>query len=114
MRPTRSDWNIPPDWLLLFGPYVIFVAIAVLTALLLPALRAARYGNPSLLYASMAFATTGIILLFFARLPLYKQRKFFSFGPRALPQLHRKLYWAAYVFICIAVVLILLLIAALK
>lgn len=74
----------------------------------------ARHGDPSFLYVSMAFAITGIILLFFARLPLYKQHKFFTFGSKALPQSHRKLYWVAYVFIGIAVALMSLLIAVLK
>jgi hypothetical protein len=32
----------------------------------------------------MAFAVAGIVLLFFARVPLYKQRKFFTFGSKAL------------------------------
>jgi len=85
-----------------------------LIALFMPALNGARHGNPFLLYASMAFAITGIVFLFFARLPLYRQRKFFSLGPRGLPPLHRKLYRAAYGFISIAVVLMLLLVAALK
>lgn len=100
--------------LLLFGLYFIFLPIGVLIALLIPALCGAREGDPSLLYASIAFAVTGIVLLFFARLPLYEQHKFFTFGSKALPPLHRKLYRAAYVFICIAVVLMLLLIVALK
>jgi uncharacterized membrane protein len=111
MKSTRS---VPPQWLVPFGLQFIFVPIAVLAALLLPAVSAARHGDPSLLYTSMAFAVVGIVLLFFARLPLYKQHKFFTFGPTALPSFHRKLYRAAYVFICIAVVLMLLLIAALK
>jgi hypothetical protein len=88
--------------------------MAVLAALLLPALSAARHGDPSLLHASMVFAIIGIVLLFFARIPLYKQHKYFTFGSKALPPLHRKLYRVAYVFICIAVVLMLLLIAVLK
>lgn len=62
----------------------------------------------------MTFAMIGIILLFFSRLPLYKQHKFFTFGSRALPPLHRKFYRTAYVFIGIAIVLMLLLIVALK
>ena len=114
MKSTRSDWYIPPDSVLLFGLYFIFLPVSVLIATLLPALSAARHGDPSLLYASMAFAMIGIILLFFARLPLYKQHRFFTFGSKALPPLHRKLYRAAYVLICIAVVLMVLLIAALK
>src|ERR1700722_19847886 len=104
MKPTRSDWYIPSDWRALLGLHFIILPIAILSALLFPALNAARHGNLSLLYASIAFAMTGIVLLFFARLPLYKQRKFFSFGSKARPPLHRKLYRTAYVFICIAAV----------
>jgi hypothetical protein len=114
MKQTRSDWYIPSDWLALLGLHFIILPVAILSALLLPAVNRARHGDPSLVYASVVFAMIGIILLFFARLPLYKKRKFFTFGPKALPPLHRKLYRAAYVFISIAVVLMLLLIAVLK
>ena len=111
MKPTRV---VPSQWLVPLVLQFIFVPIAVLSALLLPALSAAKHGDSSLLYTSMAFAIVGIVLLFFARLPLYKQHNFFTFGSKALPPLHRKLYRAAYVFICIAVVLMSLLIAVLK
>jgi hypothetical protein len=114
MKSKLSDWYIPSDWLAILSLHFIILPIAFLSALLLPALSAARHGNPSLVYVSVVLATAGIILLFFARLPLYKQHKFFTFGPKALPPFHRKLYRAAYIFICIAVVLMLLLIAVLR
>ena len=82
--------------------------------MLLPALNSARDGNPVFVYVSVAMALAGIVLLFFARLPLYRQHKFFCFGPKALPLSHRKLYWTAYVFIAVAVVLMLLLTLALS
>lgn len=34
--------------------------------------------------------------IFVARLPLYRQGKFWSVGPQALPQKSRKWYWAGY------------------
>ena len=52
----------------------------------------------------------GVLLLVYAKWPLYRQRKFFSFGSQALPEDRRAPYrWAwrlVTVTICIQVVLI--------
>ena len=113
MKSTRSDWYIPADWLAMLG-LLLIPAIAILSAMLFPELNSTRHGNPFLVKVSMVLAMLGIVLLFFARQPLYRQRKFFSFGPKALPPLHRKLYWVAYVFIGMAVALMSLLMLVLK
>ena len=52
----------------------------------------------------------GTVLLFFARLPLYRQRRFLVFGPRELDKRHRRLYWWAYRFIAASIVLLVVLI----
>ena len=49
----------------------------------------------------------GIVILFFARLPLYREGRFFIFGPRALDRKHRRLYWLAYVFVAASLLLFL-------
>jgi hypothetical protein len=49
----------------------------------------------------------GIFLLFFSRLPLYRQRRFWTFGPRELPAFNRKLYWLAYLFFVASILLLL-------
>jgi hypothetical protein len=61
----------------------------------------------------MAFAGAGVVLLFLARLPLYRQRRFFAFGPKLLDESHRRLYRWAYGFICLGGLLLLLTLLAL-
>ena len=49
------------------------------------------------------FALVGVILLAVARLPLYRQRRFFAFGPAPLDLAHRRLYWRGYGFILVGI-----------
>lgn len=49
-----------------------------------------------LFIAGLGAGFSGIVLLFFARLPLYRQRRFLMYGPRSLDKFHRRLYWLAY------------------
>jgi hypothetical protein len=69
----------------------------------------ARRGDPTMLYVALVVAAVGVVLLFMARLPLYRERRFFTFGPGALDQRHRRLYRWAYGFIAAGVVLMVLL-----
>jgi hypothetical protein len=86
---------------------VIFPVTAFLASLLLPFLDHLRAPNVfCLFWSGLGFGFSGIILLFFARLPLYRQRKFLTFGPNALPVFHRKLYWLACVAVVAAVMLL--------
>jgi hypothetical protein len=114
MKSSRSDWYVPSGWLAILSVYFIILPMGILSAMLIPALNEARHGNPAFVYVSMTLAMVGVVLLFFARLPLYKQHKFFCFGPKALPPQQRRLYWIAYVLISMSIVLMLLLILALK
>jgi nitric oxide reductase large subunit len=114
MNSNRSDWYVPSDWLAILSLYFIILPMGLLSAMLIPALNNARHGNPALVYVSMTLAMVGVVLLFFARLPLYRQHKFFYFGPKALPPRQRRLYWAAYILTGMSVVLMLLLMLALK
>jgi hypothetical protein len=89
--------------------------IGILCAMLLPLLSQARNrGDTTLVYAALLFGITGIILLFFARLPLYRQRRFFTFGSRALDDHHKRLYRWAYLFIAACLFLLGMLVLALK
>ncbi len=104
-----SDWYVPPE---LIGMFLFFFVplIGILCAMLLPLLnQARRRGDATLVYVALLFGIIGIMLLFFARLPLYKQRKFFTFGSRALDAPHRKLYHWAYVFVGACVLLMIML-----
>jgi hypothetical protein len=47
-------------------------------------------------------------LLFIARLPLYRQRRFWTFGPRQLDRKHRRFYWLANTAVVVSVLLLLL------
>jgi hypothetical protein len=100
MSKKSSDWYVPLDWIFLFGWMFVMPAVAILACLLLPALDLLKETNAvGLFYSGLGLCCFGIVLLFLARLPLYRQRRFWTFGPSALPNLYRKLYWLAYVFV---------------
>jgi len=56
----------------------------------------------------------GTVLLFLARLPLYRQRRFLTFGPKELDERHRRVYWWAYRFIGASVLLLVVLLFVLR
>jgi hypothetical protein len=110
-EPTekRSDWRVPADMLALFGMFVVLPIGGLLGSFLLPPLTGASRGDPTLLYVALVLTCIGIVLLFIARLPLYRQHRFFTFGPGGLDQKHRRVYEWAYVFIiCSAALLVML------
>ena len=108
----RSKWE---DWCYL-PPYAMLTLVPVISCLAIGATlsvfnflhrsisAAQQVGDTTILWSSLAVATLGVVLLFFARLPLYRQRRFFTFGPGALPPGHRKLYNAAYAVIVPSVI----------
>jgi hypothetical protein len=110
-KQKKSDWwYLPPDWAFFFGIYFIMMPILILSGCLLPYLSLAKSrGDVTLLYIALALGGVGTVLLFFARLPLYRQRRFFTFGSRALDEHHRRLYRWAYRFIGGSVLLLLIL-----
>ncbi len=59
-----------------------------------------------LFWSGSSLACAGIVLLFLARWPLYRQKRFLDFGPSALPAFNRKLYWLAYIMVIGAVLLL--------
>jgi len=101
---SKSDWAFPMDMAAqVFIP--IFSILAFLLAV--PVYNTSR-GDPTLFIVAVVMGLIGTGLLFVARLPLYRQRKFFSIGPRELDARHRKLYKAAYFFIVPSIVLLVL------
>jgi hypothetical protein len=48
----------------------------------------------------------GVGLLFYAKLPLYRQRRFFTFGARALPEPRRPFYRWGYCCAAFSIVLL--------
>jgi hypothetical protein len=107
MSKKRSDWHLSEEVLgflntIFFLPMIAMVAIFAST--LLPSITTLQKIDVTKLFlAGLAAGACGVILLFFARLPLYRQRRFFTFGPRELDRSHCRLYWLAYLFILVSV-----------
>ena len=90
-------------WWLLF-----IVVIAVLTSLVLDFFTRLS-GTPWIwCYGiGLAVAAVGVSLMFYAKLPLYQQRRFLTFGSRALPDSRRVYYRWGYRCVLFAAALLL-------
>ena len=55
----------------------------------------------------LVVAAVGVALIFYAKIPLYRQRRFFTFGSRALPENRRPFYRWGYRCVTFAVALLL-------
>ncbi len=76
---------------------MVILTVAILSGLLLPTLEYLKSANiQNLFYGVLGLGSSGVGLLFLARLPLYRQGRFFSFGTGGLSNFRRKLYWLAY------------------
>jgi hypothetical protein len=107
MSKKQSDWYLPEEVLGLLSTLFLVPAIAVLAGLLFPVVEALANGNPFRLFLwGLASGAFGITLLFRARWPLYRQHRFWIFGPRELDQKHRRLYWVAHTFVFISITLL--------
>jgi hypothetical protein len=105
MSKKQSDWCIPEEVLGLLSTIFLAPGIAVLTSLLFPAIEALHSANITRLFAvGLGVGTSSIVLLFFARLPLYRERRFWTFGPRELDRNHRRLYWLAHLFLVASII----------
>jgi hypothetical protein len=54
----------------------------------------------------LAAAAVGVALIFYAKLPLYQQRRFLTFGSRALPESRRPFYCWGYRWVLFAIALL--------
>ncbi len=70
---------------------------------------ARAFGDKRLFHLALWLAGVGSVLLLFARMPLYRQRRFFTLGPRSLTGVHRRLYYAAYWLIIPSIALLVIL-----
>jgi hypothetical protein len=75
----------------------------------LPAIANARKGDLTLFILSLVLSIAGVVLLFLAKLPLYRHGKFFTVGPAALPESHKRIYRVAWRFIAAGLVIMILL-----
>lgn len=103
MSKRNSDWYIPPEW----GMFIVIPCIAVLSSMLLPLVAQLKTGDMRALYGfGLGAGVIGALLLLVARLPLYKQRRFWTIGPMLLDRKHRRIYWLAYVFVAASLLLL--------
>ena len=109
MSKKRSDRHLPEEVLGFLSTIFFLPAVAVIgilgTMLFLPSITTLQPVDTTKMFLiGLAAGVVGSVLLFFARLPLYRQRRFFTFGPRELDRLHCFLYWLAYLFVVASVV----------
>ncbi|OYV04328.1 MAG: hypothetical protein CFE26_17465 [Verrucomicrobiales bacterium VVV1] len=110
---SNRQQRFPTDLAAVLGLYWIMLPIAALGASIFPAiLRARNEGDLTILWVVTALGTVGASLLFWARLPLYRERRFFSVGPRHLDARHRRIYWIAWTMIIPSISLLALILAA--
>ena len=103
----KSDWYFPTDLGCLLFSWIWIVVIAFLAGGILPLIAKLKSADIlELFYVALGSATVGTIFLFLARLPLYRQRRFLTFGPKNLDRIQRKLYWLAYVFVVVSLLLL--------
>jgi hypothetical protein len=91
------------QWVLALWPLVVAIPAV---ALLFVVSFLQTTNIQTLYYGGLGLGCMGVSLLFLARWPLYKQGRFFSFGPGGLSSGHRKLYWLAYSFVVASVLLL--------
>jgi hypothetical protein len=103
MNKRNSDWYIPPDLIL----FLTLPCIGIMASVLLPLLAHLQTADVRALYGyGLGAGSLGTILLFAARLPLYKQRRFWTIGPMQLDRKHRRIYWLAYIFVAAGLLLL--------
>ena len=98
--------TFPPDLAAVLAPTLLSIIVLYVSCGIG---WAKNSGDRSLLNVALCLGGTGSLLLFVARLPLYRQHRFFTFGPRSLTGIYRKLYYAAYWLIVPSVALLSLL-----
>jgi len=89
-KPTNKNslWNFPPDMFVLSG-IPLFATMFFASEFFYLAASYPRF----IVEAALLVASIGTCLLFWAKLPLYQQRIFLSFGPYAIPESRRAFYY---------------------
>jgi hypothetical protein len=97
MGKNQPDEPLPSDWtfegLVQFAIMVVGLAAMVFLPVMNKLLTA---DITDLYWSGLGVGGLGALLLFFARLPMYRRRRFFTLSRRELPELHRKVYKVAY------------------
>ena len=105
MKWEKTDWQFPPD----LGCLLVVPLVATLAGFIVPLLAIARQENTMFFLLAITVSAMGVFLLFLARLPLYREKRFFCLGSSALPESHRKLYRAAWKIILVGLGMLILL-----
>jgi len=88
-----NDWYFPPDLAVALAPFVVSLVLIV-------AICGISWVSAAALFrAALCLGSVGVVLLFVARIPVYRQRRFFSLGRSAVSGIYRKIYCVAYIFI---------------
>src|SRR5215471_18774972 len=106
-RGSKEWIGPPPDqWITLWGLLTITLIITITSWGL--DLLAGLVGVPWICcyLFGISLAAVGAGLIFYAKLPLYRQRRFFRFGPRALPEQRRPFYRWGYICVLLGVLLL--------
>jgi hypothetical protein len=96
-RDSR-EWIWPPlgQWVLLWGMLVIAI-IGIVTAQVASWFRTLTHGEWIRCYnVAVLFGIIGVGLIFYAKLPAYREHRFFTFGAGALPVKRRTVYRWGY------------------
>jgi hypothetical protein len=87
--------------------FLIVPLVAILAGMFFPFVsHLTRHGSLPVYIVAVLAGVVGVVLLFFARLPLYRQRQFFTFGSRHLDTAHRRLYRLAYFLVWVSGILL--------
>jgi hypothetical protein len=109
--PKQKDGSqFPPDLGLICSFFFLLLAVLYVACALS---WAKGWGDRTLFQLALILGFVGVVLLFTARIPLYRRKRFFTFGPSSLSGIYRKLYFTAYMFIVPSIVLLVLLLLAL-
>ena len=114
-KDNKDGWHFPPDMAALLGLCFVLLPIAGLGGMIIPGILAAKHkGDLSLLWIAVGLSSIGTVLLFLARLPLYRQKKFRQIGPGGLDAFHKRLYLWAWSIIGLGLSLLVMLIILLR
>jgi len=107
MNKRNSDWYIPPDWRCLLAVSFLPACIAILAAMILPLEAKLQTANLWTLYGlGLCAGVASVVMLLIARKPLYKERHFWTIGPKWLDRKHRRIYWLSYAFVAVSLLLL--------
>jgi hypothetical protein len=88
-------------------PLLPVLVVAILTTMILDFFT--RLSGASWIWCygvALAVALVGVSLIFYAKLPLYRERRFLTFGSRALPESRRPFYRWGYRCVLFAITLL--------